>query len=40
LIARLLSATGVLAASVVLSAGLAPPGAAGAATTVRPVAAG
>ena len=39
-IARLLSATGVLAASVVLSAGLAPSGAARAATTVRPVAVG
>ena len=38
-IARLLSATGMLAASVVLSAGLAPPGAAQAATTARPVAA-
>ena len=38
-IARLLSATGVLAAGVVLGAGLTPPSAAQAATTVRPVAA-
>jgi hypothetical protein len=38
-IARLLSATGILAASVVLSAGLAPPGPAHATTTVRPAAA-
>jgi hypothetical protein len=39
-IARLLSATGVFAAGVVLSAGLAPAGAAQATTTVRPAAAG